>query len=429
MSTSFPGGLDSYTDPTSTDRLDTVDHAGQHTDINDAMEAVQAKVGADSSAVTSSHDYKLSGVTGSDKAASLTGSETLTNKTLTSPTINVTSDATGDIYYRSSGGAFTRLAIGSNTNILSVSASGIPEWITNPDTADASETIKGVVEIATTAEIDAGTGTGGTGAKLTISPDNLASSAYVKLSEVDTDVQTFTASGTWNKPANAVKVIVEAWGAGGSGGSKTTGSNNRGNGGGGGAYVKHIFDAGDLGSSETVTIGSGGASVSADAGDGNVGGNTTFGSHLTAYGGGGGDGYSGASPNTEGAGGGGGGSLSAGTTGGTSSGLAGSPGAPLYGDGAVGNGAGTTAAGLYSGGGAGSNGNGGGNTVYGGGGGGGSSSGGTTAGTSTFGGNGGAGSDSGAGSAGTQPGGGGGGSDSAASGAGADGQIIVTTFR
>jgi len=49
---------------------------------------VEAKIGIDSSAVTTSHDYKLSGVTGTDKAVSKTGTETLTNKTLTTPVIN-----------------------------------------------------------------------------------------------------------------------------------------------------------------------------------------------------------------------------------------------------------------------------------------------------------------------------------------------------
>ena len=47
--------------------------------------ALEAKVGVTSSAVTTSHDYKLSGVTGTDKAMSLTGTETGTNKTFTSP--------------------------------------------------------------------------------------------------------------------------------------------------------------------------------------------------------------------------------------------------------------------------------------------------------------------------------------------------------
>jgi preprotein translocase subunit Sec61beta len=53
--------------------------------------------------------------------------DTLTNKTLTTPVINVGSDATGDIYYRSSGGAFVRLAVGSNGQVLKLD-SGIPAW-------------------------------------------------------------------------------------------------------------------------------------------------------------------------------------------------------------------------------------------------------------------------------------------------------------
>jgi len=84
----YPTTLDTFTNPLGTDVLTSPDHAQQHADANDAIEALQAKVGVDGSAVTSSHDYKLSGVTGSDKAVSITGTETLTNKTLTSPNIN-----------------------------------------------------------------------------------------------------------------------------------------------------------------------------------------------------------------------------------------------------------------------------------------------------------------------------------------------------
>jgi hypothetical protein len=49
---------------------------------------IEALLGINGSDVTTSHSYKLSGVTSSDKAASLTGTETLTNKRLTSPKIN-----------------------------------------------------------------------------------------------------------------------------------------------------------------------------------------------------------------------------------------------------------------------------------------------------------------------------------------------------
>jgi len=94
---SYPTSLDTFTNPASGDRTNSPSHATQHANANDALEALEAKVGADGSAVTTSHDYKLSGVTGSDKAVSLTGSETLTNKTLTSPTINTPTIATGTL--------------------------------------------------------------------------------------------------------------------------------------------------------------------------------------------------------------------------------------------------------------------------------------------------------------------------------------------
>lgn len=57
--------------------------------------------------------------------------QTLTNKTLTAPVVNLGSDATGDVYYRNSGGAFTRLAAGTNGQVLTL-ASGIPSWASAP---------------------------------------------------------------------------------------------------------------------------------------------------------------------------------------------------------------------------------------------------------------------------------------------------------
>ena len=61
MATNYPSSLDDFTNPTADDSLnsDTVPHADQHANLNDAVEALQAKVGADSSAVATSHDYKI----------------------------------------------------------------------------------------------------------------------------------------------------------------------------------------------------------------------------------------------------------------------------------------------------------------------------------------------------------------------------------
>lgn len=57
MATSFPSSLDTLSNPESTDSLQG--HAQQHTNANDAIEALQAKVGVNNSAVSTSLDYRV----------------------------------------------------------------------------------------------------------------------------------------------------------------------------------------------------------------------------------------------------------------------------------------------------------------------------------------------------------------------------------
>lgn len=62
MPTNFPTSLDALTNPTGSSSLTSPDHASQHADVNDAVEALQAKVGVNGSLVTTSLDYKISQV-------------------------------------------------------------------------------------------------------------------------------------------------------------------------------------------------------------------------------------------------------------------------------------------------------------------------------------------------------------------------------
>jgi hypothetical protein len=57
MSTSFPDSLDNLSNPSSTDEL--TGHAQQHSNANDAIEALQTKIGIDGSADVDSIDYKI----------------------------------------------------------------------------------------------------------------------------------------------------------------------------------------------------------------------------------------------------------------------------------------------------------------------------------------------------------------------------------
>ncbi|WP_230685423.1 hypothetical protein, partial [Streptococcus pneumoniae] len=80
---------------------------------------------------------------------------TVTGATITTSTVNGVTLTTG----------------GSATDFLAGDGTYVAGSVSN-----ASTTAKGIVELATSAEITAGTATGGTGAPLVVTPDALASS-------------------------------------------------------------------------------------------------------------------------------------------------------------------------------------------------------------------------------------------------------------
>ena len=133
-----------------------------------------------------------------------------------------------------------------------------------------------------------------------VSATHTVSASPSQPNDLPIDIQTFTSGGTWAKPSRGRLAKVECWGGGGSGGRES----QIGGGGGGGSYTDVWIPLSAIGATETVTIGAGGASISTNA-PGVSGGNTTFGAHVTAYGGQGGYGLGGNPLNPGGAGGGG----------------------------------------------------------------------------------------------------------------------------
>ncbi len=271
MTSNFPTSLDNL-DPTrgtDSDRLSSPNHVTHHTNEDDAIEALEAKVGVDGSAVTTSLDYKLKSTSSSNPGHKHTLANGATDVTASSTELNysvgVTSavqtqldakipkslvDAKGDILVATADNTVTRLAVGANGKAL---------------LADSAQT------------------------------------EGIKWGDViqSADIQIFTTPGanTWTKPTGAKAVEVYVFGGGGGGGGGRRDSNSGadtkgGSAGGGGSVGFKRFNASGLGSTETVTIGAGGgggAGKSSDA-DGNAGvdgGPTTFGTAtlLKAYGG------------------------------------------------------------------------------------------------------------------------------------------------
>lgn len=54
MASSYPGGIDSLTNPATSDSMAVVSHASQHANANDAIEAIQAELGTDPSGASAS---------------------------------------------------------------------------------------------------------------------------------------------------------------------------------------------------------------------------------------------------------------------------------------------------------------------------------------------------------------------------------------
>lgn len=108
MAINYPTSLDTFTNPTSSDAMNsvTVPHATQHSDLNDAVEALEAKVGVNSSAVATSHDYKISALD--------TRITTLENAEIPDTII----DAKGDLIVGSADDTATRLGVGTDGLVL-----------------------------------------------------------------------------------------------------------------------------------------------------------------------------------------------------------------------------------------------------------------------------------------------------------------------
>lgn len=276
MATNFPTAFDDLdsTRGSSTNPLSSPNHITHHTNEDDAIEALQVKVGINSSEDSSSLDYKLTnassvspghkhivadfsdyapvssstGVSDGNKATKLNFDGVLDGSLFKAPTVQVFT-ATD---YGSSSSQFDITNPAGTTFRYTWDGTG-----TNPTISSATFPV-GYKVVVNSIEMSAGNiGT----FTITASDTNYFevdnASGVAEVNKDTTRLSVF--NPTWTKPSGLNHVVVEVQGAGGAGGG--SGEDTSGSGGGGGGYARKLVAASLLNSTETVTVGIGGYGV------------------------------------------------------------------------------------------------------------------------------------------------------------------------
>jgi len=180
MSTSYPGALDSFVNPTATDTLDsaTVPHATQHGDANDAIEAIQVTLGINPQGSSASVVARLTALdsTVAGKAATnqtmyvgttalainrSSSSQTLTGVSIDGNAATVTNGVTTATTSLPNVTSVNSTTIPASATLLTSATTSLPNVTSvNSTTIPASATLSTSTDLATKANLSGATFTG-----------------------------------------------------------------------------------------------------------------------------------------------------------------------------------------------------------------------------------------------------------------------------
>lgn len=121
MASNYPTSLDSFTNPTSGDKLDSPSHSDQHSNVNDAVEAIETKVGIGASpAGSATSGHALVASTGGTTSWTTIGTAGISSGTATSGQI-LTANGSGGVSFGNGG-----LTLINTTSFSGVSSQALP---------------------------------------------------------------------------------------------------------------------------------------------------------------------------------------------------------------------------------------------------------------------------------------------------------------
>jgi len=219
--TSFPTNLDSNAVADGATQMTSTGYNNHSVQI----EAIEAKVGKDSSAVTTSHDYKLSEVTSTDKAVGKTATQTLTNKTLTSPSItgavitpaNLVSGTGSTWAWSSWTPTWTNLTVGNGTTDIALYIQigkivFLRYKFTFGTTSSMGTTPTFTLPVTAVSTIDTTNNIIGTASF--VDPDTVTTQGFVLITSTTQGILRIAkADGTYLQHANLTSTVPHTWGS------------------------------------------------------------------------------------------------------------------------------------------------------------------------------------------------------------------------